>query len=92
MEFDAKAFSNILKTLCCDTITEFAQKAKIDRTYLTKYIKEQLKRPPSPGILRKIADNSGGLFTYLELMYVCGYFKADEYDILKKVKKFMIYT
>lgn len=85
MKFDTKAFSNILKTLCYNTVTEFAQKAKIDRTYLTKYIKEKLKRPPSPGILRRIADNSDGLFTYLELMYICGYFREDEYHILKKV-------
>lgn len=87
MEFDVKAFSNILKTLCgsYNTITAFAQRTHIDRTYLAKYINAKLKRPPSPGILRRIADNSDGLFTYLELMYICGYFREDEYNILKKV-------
>lgn len=89
MEFDIKAFANILKTLCScyESATEFAKLTGVDRTYLTKYVNGKLKRPPSPKILRKIADNSGGLFTYLELMYICGYFTADEYDILKKEDK-----
>lgn len=54
MEFDVKAFSNILKTLCdsYNTITAFAQRTHIDRTYLAKYINAKLKRPPSPGILK----------------------------------------
>lgn len=89
MEFDIKAFANILKTLCnCyESATEFAKLTGVDRTYLTKYVNEKLKRPPSPKILRKIADNSGGLFTYLELMYICGYFTKDEYNVLKKEDK-----
>lgn len=86
MEFDKKAFSNILKTLCdyCGSITNFAEKAQLDRTYISKYIHITREVPPSPKLLRKIANGSDGLFTYLELMCICGYFTKDEYNILKK--------
>jgi transcriptional regulator with XRE-family HTH domain len=87
MEFDAKAFSNILKTLCgyYGSINKLADKTGITASYICKLIKLKYKEAPSPKILRKIADNSDGLFTYLELMYICGYFREDEYNILKKV-------
>lgn len=87
MEFDAKAFSNILKTLCgyYGSINKLANKTGITASYICKLIKLKYKEAPSPKILRKIADNSDGLFTYLELMYICGYFREDEYNILKKV-------
>lgn len=92
--FDKDALARILKALSSyyGSITALANITKIDRTYLSKYIQGKLKRPPSPKILRNIADNSSGLFTYLELMYICGYFKEDEYSVLKNLKKFMIYT
>lgn len=87
MEFDAKAFSNILKTLCgyYGSMNKLADKTGITASYICKLIKLKYKEAPSPKILRRIADNSDGLFTYLELMYICGYFRDDEYNILEKV-------
>jgi transcriptional regulator with XRE-family HTH domain len=86
MEFDIKAFSNILKTLCdhCGSMNKLANRTGITASYICKLIKLKYKEAPSPKILRRIADNSDGLFTYLELMYICGYFREDEYNILKK--------
>lgn len=89
MTFERISFSNILKTLrdYYGSITKLANKAGVDRTYLSKYINFTTTEPPSPKILRKIANASDGLFTYLELMYFCGYFTEEEYDILYKYKK-----
>jgi hypothetical protein len=86
MEFDIVAFSNILKTLCdyYGSINKMAKNTGITASYICKLIQLKYTKAPSPEILRKIADNSGGLFTYLELMYICGYFTTDEYNILKK--------
>lgn len=87
MEFDVKAFSNILKTLCNyhGSINKMAKKTGVTASYICKLIKLKYKEAPSPKILRRIANNSDGLFTYLELMYICGYFREDEYNILKKI-------
>lgn len=84
MEFDRKAFSKMLKTLCdyYGSITSFAKKTGITASYICKLMKLKYTKAPSPEILRKIADNSDGLFTYLELMYICGYFTQEEYNIL----------
>lgn len=89
MEFERTSFANILKTLrdYYGSIAKLAQAAGVDRTYLSKYINFTTAEPPSPKILRKIANASDGLFTYLELMYFCGYFTEEEYDILYKYKK-----
>lgn len=86
MEFDAIAFSNILKTLCgyYGSINKLADKTGITASYICKLTKLKYEEAPSPKILRKIADNSDGLFTYLELMYICGYFTSEEYSILPR--------
>lgn len=89
MKFDMIAFSNILKTLCgyYGSMNRLADKTGITASYICKLIKLKYKEAPSPKILRKIADNSDGLFTYLELMYICGYFMPEEYDMLSRKKK-----
>lgn len=89
MKFERITFSNILKTLrdYYGSVSKLANISGVDRTYLSKYINFSTAEPPSPKILRKIASASDGLFTYLELMYFCGYFTEEEYDILYKYKK-----
>ena len=68
----SKILSNINNTY--STMTEFANKADFDRTYISKYIHKNLDNPPTPKILEKIAHASKGITTYEELMRVCGYF------------------
>lgn len=86
MKFDSIAFASILKTLCDyhGSINKMAKKTGVTASYICKLIKLKYREAPSPKILRKIADTSDGLFTYLELMYICGYFRDDEYNILRK--------
>ncbi len=73
--FDKKEFSDILKkiNLTYNSMTEFAQKASFDRTYISKYINMKLDNPPTPKILQKLANASNGITNYNNLMFLCGY-------------------
>lgn len=73
--FNKNKFADILKKIneTYDTMTEFAQKASFDRTYISKYINLKLDNPPTPKILQKIANASNGIITYDALMEICGY-------------------
>ena len=73
--FDKLKFSKILSDIndTYDTMTDFAQKSGVNRTYLSQYINQKLDNPPTPKILKKIADASKGLVAYSNLMEVCGY-------------------
>ena len=86
MEFDKKAFSNILKTLCdyCGSITNFAEKAQLDRTYISKYIHITREVPPSPKLLRKIANGSANMpqSIYMTLRATATFASTDSYTQL----------
>lgn len=86
MEFDREALVNIIKTLCghYGSINKFGKKVDMSPAYLSRVMKGFYKGAPSPDVLRRIANGSDGLFTYIELMYICGYFTSEEYDILRK--------
>lgn len=83
--FNLKRFSSILQkiTNTYTSISEFAEKSEVNRTYLSKYINMKLNNPPTPKILQKIADTSNGICTYEELMYVCGYLNTYNTDDIK---------
>lgn len=73
--FNKFLFANILSKInsTYDTMTDFAKKADLDRTYISKYINCKLDNPPSPEILKKIADASNSTISYYELMEMCDY-------------------
>lgn len=56
--FDKEKFSNIIQNISSyyKNSTEFSETAEVNRTYISKYINKKLDNPPSPDILRKIAD------------------------------------
>jgi len=91
--FFKERFSKILKNIndLYSNQREFSKKTDVNRTYLSKYINMQLEIPPKPIILKKIADNSKGTVTYIELMYICGYITDENMneleDLLNKVYK-----
>lgn len=68
------------------TMTEFANTAKLDRTYISKYINKKLSNPPTPKILEKIANASKGITSYEQLMRICGYFGNIRGDRLKSCR------
>lgn len=77
--FDKKRFSNTLQKIVTTytSISEFAEKSEVNRTYLSKYINMKLDNPPTPKILEKIANASNGIVTYKNLMVMCGYLKDE---------------
>lgn len=83
--FDKIRFANIISNInsTYSTMTEFAKIANFDRTYISKYINQKLDNPPTPKILKKIADASKGITTYDELMEVCGYIDIYENHLAK---------
>lgn len=75
--FNKDKFSNILIEINkkYNNMTEFAEIANFDRSYISKYIHKKLDNPPTPKILMGIANASKGTFNYYELMEICGYMK-----------------
>ena len=73
--FNVKRFSEILEKISdsYSSISEFAEKSEVNRTYLSKYINMKLDNPPTPKILEKIANASNRITSYDELMFICGY-------------------
>lgn len=73
--FDKNHFAEILEKINSSypTMTEFATKANLDRTYISKYINKKLNNPPTPKILEKLATASNGIASYYDLMKVCDY-------------------
>lgn len=80
--FDVNRFSEILNDINkqYDNMTEFAKVAGFDRTYISKYIHQKLSNPPTPKILMGIANASKGITTYEELMQICGYTLAINFN------------
>ncbi len=77
--FDKIKFSQILNKInnTYDSMTEFSEKSKVNRTYLSQYINQKLENPPSPKVLLKIANNSNKITNYEELMLTCGYLEKN---------------
>lgn len=77
--FNKEKFANILAKInnTYSSMTEFAQKAELNRTYISKYINMKLNNPPTPKILSKIANTSNGITTYSELMLICNYLDSE---------------
>lgn len=86
--FEKDMFSNILSNInnSYSSMTEFAKKANLDRTYISKYINKKLENPPTPKILEKIASASNEITTYETLMRICGYFGNIRGDRLKSCR------
>ena len=73
--FNKEEFGKIIKKIndTYSTQYDFADKANVNRTYLSQYINKKLSSPPKPDILQRIANASKGITTYAELLNSCGY-------------------
>lgn len=73
--FNKEEFGKIIKKIndTYSTQYDFADKANVNRTYLSQYINKKLSSPPKPDILQRIANASKGITTYAELLNICGY-------------------
>lgn len=77
--FDKIKFAQTLNTIndSYNTMTEFAEKSKVNRTYISQYINMKLDSPPTPKILEKLASASNNIVTYKDLMIMCGYLQDE---------------
>lgn len=91
--FDKIEFSNILKKIndTYSNLSQFAKKAGVDRSYLSKYINMTLDKAPSVEILKKIAEASNGETTYLQLMLICKYIDLETVFLLTNKNEETIY-
>lgn len=72
--FDKIRFKDLLEfAIDGDTITDFAERSKVNRTYLSKLMNLKLEKPPSPDIIRKIASKAKNYVSYEALMVEAGY-------------------
>lgn len=79
-KFNVQKFSEILKKIynSYSNQRDFASSTGVNRAYISQYMNCKLSNPPTPKILKKIADGSKGITTYNELMQICGYGQAIE--------------
>ena len=89
--FNKNMFAEILQEVISqyDSISNFAEKSSLDRTYISKYVNKRLEHPPSPDVLKKISNNSNNITNYITLMYVCDYLNDNDYGYLINSKSNM---
>lgn len=72
--YNQETLINILKKIQGErSLNKFAEDINVDSAYLSRIFNYKRTNPPTPDILKKMADNSRGLTTYMELMIICGY-------------------
>lgn len=78
--FDKSKFQNILSEIynLYGNYQDFMDYTGVDRGYLSRHMNNKLDNPPTPRILRRLANGSKGITTYKELMQVCGYLEGIE--------------
>lgn len=76
--FDKELFSLLLsKALGDRTTTEYSSQSGVNRTYISKFLNKKMDNPPSPEILKGLADSSQNRVTYTQLMQAAGYIDND---------------
>lgn len=75
---DKKQFSKLLERAIADrTATEFSNQSGVNRTYISKFLNKRIDNPPSPEILKKIANVAHNNVTYNDLMKTVGFLKEE---------------
>ena len=72
--YNQEQLINILKEIQGErSLNKFAADINVDSGYLSRIYNYKRTNPPTPEILKKIANNSKDIANYYELMYICGY-------------------
>lgn len=72
--FNKKAFKELLmKALGDRTMTDYAKESGVNRTYISKYMNENLDNAPTPDIIKRLANTAYNDVTYEELMKAAGH-------------------
>ena len=76
LPFDRKRFAVVLDRAIGRpgrSINQFGRECDISGSYVSRFINELVKTPPSPGVLQKFAEHAANGVTYEELMIAAGY-------------------
>lgn len=87
--FDKKRFKYLVDKAIGDRkISQFSSDSGVNRTYISKYVNERLDNPPTPDVLKRLANASQNDISYEELMSAAGYLDDKDYEesILKDNK------
>ena len=73
--FDKRKFAHILNEIIeyYQGQKKLIEKSGLSRTMISYYLNQKKDKPPKPETLEKIANASGKITTYKDLMIVCGY-------------------
>jgi HTH-type transcriptional regulator, competence development regulator len=102
--FVKESFSKVLQLALGDrTKEDYAKESGVSRAYISKCINKRIDNPPSPEILKRLADKAHNGVTYNDLMQTAGYIvdnskkekelytaplsDKDEIDIEKRLEK-----
>lgn len=88
--FDKKEFSKLLKKAIGNrTTTEYADESGVNRTYISKLLNKKLNNPPSPEILKRLAEVAHNGVTYEDFMIAAGYFTIKNLQLgkIEKIKE-----
>lgn len=88
--FDKKEFSKLLKKAIGNrTTTEYANESGVNRTYISKLLNKKLDNPPSPEILKRLAEVAHNGVTYEDFMIAAGYFTIKNLQLgkIEKIKE-----
>jgi len=86
-EYNKKKFIEILEKIkkTYSSLNEMARKSGATSSYLSKIMSFKYEEPPSPKILKGIAENSHDIISYMDLLYICGY--IENKDIFEHYNK-----
>ncbi|WP_051412184.1 helix-turn-helix domain-containing protein [Halonatronum saccharophilum] len=72
--FNASKFRSLIEQARGDrSNSEYARESNVSRTYISQAINESLEKPPSPEILKNLANVAQNNVTYEQLMDAAGY-------------------
>ena len=80
-EFDTLKFSLLLKKATgkpSRSINEYGRQADVSGSYISRLQQRLVKRPPSPAIIQKLADQAANGVTYTQLMIAAGHLPDEQ--------------
>ncbi|WP_049765250.1 hypothetical protein [Alkaliphilus metalliredigens] len=76
--FQKEVFKELIQKSIGDAnITKFSKFSGVNRTYLSKFLNTKLHSPPSPNVIKRIAESSQARVSYEELMEAGGYLEVN---------------
>lgn len=90
-KFKREEFKYLLeKAIGSRSYKEYADECKINRTYISKFVNMKLKNPPSPSVIKNLADHAREGVTYEQLMIAAGYIDDPQESLSKEIEAMLL--